>query len=88
MSNESTDEVYLFLTDVMETFVRDIRGDDYEKWPIEYGYYIFDRLKEIKPDIANAIVGTISDPRVKGVTDSFYPYLRHVWNYDFNKEGN
>lgn len=80
-----SNEVYDFIRSVSNTFVSEIRGDDYDKWPIEHGIYFFSCLKEVKPDVAEAIDSTVIDPRNRGVTDALIEYLYSFWNYDYKK---
>jgi len=80
-------EAYQFLTFVNETFVSDVRGDDYTKWSEEYGAYLYDCLMEVKPDMARAVTNTILDPRVNFNEDTFISYLYRFWNHEFIFEG-
>lgn len=80
-----SNEVYDFIRSTMNTFVSEIRGDDYDKWPDEYGAYFFSCLEKAKPDVAKAIDGTVIDPRKRGVTDALTEYLYSFWNYDYSK---
>lgn len=73
-------EVYEWLKHVDESFVKDVRGDDYHKWSDEYADYFYDCLKKIKPSIVEEIEGSIVDPRFgNGVRDILIQYLYHVW---------
>lgn len=81
--SDKENEVRKWVGEVMDSFVKNVRGDDYHKWPEEYGNYFYDCLQEIKPRIAEEIVGTVVDPRNgKGVTDTLIAYLIHGWDYD------
>ena len=77
---EWKEEVVAFLTDVQKTFVEEVRGDDYDKWPDEYNCYVYERLKEIKPRIFEALDKSPLD----ATREVFKYYLHSVWDFDWD----
>jgi len=57
---------------------------DGERNPEAFGKYFFECLEKWKPQIANAIAGTILDTRHNYNADVMIAFLYKVWDHDFN----